>query len=64
MIKMTEMFVNDQEDVRREIAYFFSNMCYGGKNLDLVKVFAELEITTCYVELLKSDHHKAIKEGL
>jgi len=39
-------------------------MCYGGKNLDLVKVFAELEITTCYVELLKSDHHKAIKEGL
>jgi hypothetical protein len=39
-------------------------MCYGGKSLDLVTVFAELEITACYVELLKSDKNKVIKEGL
>lgn len=36
---MIELFARDVEEVRKEIAYFFSNMCYASKTLELEEVF-------------------------
>lgn len=58
------MFESDTIEVRREIAWAFSNMTNAAEPIALSKMICEWKIMRHYVNLLSSTDDKAVEVGL
>lgn len=49
-----DIFYSDNDEVKVEISYVFSNMTRFRLHFDLDKLFCELGVIECYIQLLQS----------
>lgn len=64
MTQLLDMFVNDSEDVRKEICYVFSNVVYGGRTLEIDRILIALGVIKGYLLILQSDEDSFVIDGL
>lgn len=58
------LFADDSTEVRREIAYMFSNMCYNGNPAVLSQAYEQIVIVQYYVALLVVEDINAVESSL
>lgn len=64
MAKLMSMFRVDNDDIKAEICYIFSNMTHLSIHLDLERLFCEYGVIECFLELLSSKNCRVVVKGL